>query len=185
MARPHKETLIYKQELLEKGLYLCATCMEVRPLSCFGKDKRTVTGFRSSCKDCVNIGNRKSVNKAIKDEGVDEFRHQRRESVRRWRKNTRPKRLEHFQRQEKEANLRRLYGISIHDFNVLLADQDGRCAICCTPNPQRSWHVDHCHDSGEIRGILCNLCNVGIGAFKENQDALEMARIYLRPRGMI
>lgn len=117
--------------------------------------------------------------------GREAFLARKKGQLDKWKKNTRPKRIEHFKRKEREANLRANYGMTIHDFDVMLAEQDGRCAICMTPNPQRKWHVDHCHDSGEVRGILCNLCNVAIGAFKENPDAIAMSLIYLRPRGKI
>lgn len=48
------------------------------------------------------------------------------------------------------------------DFETLLLMQDGKCAICLTDNPKR-WHLDHDHDTGIIRGILCMGCNITLG----------------------
>lgn len=185
MSSPGREIIQRRNQLFLEGLYLCGKCSEVKPLLEFGSNKRGRHGIQTWCKVCLNASNMASSKKKIEEIGHEAWRAKKNHEQEKWRKNTRHKRLDHFKRQERESNYRQNYGITIADFDRLLAEQDGRCAICCTPKPQRKWHVDHCHETGEVRGILCNLCNVAIGAFKENQDALEMARIYLRPRGMI
>ena len=59
--------------------------------------------------------------------------------------------------------------------------QNGRCAICKTDSPggKGNWHLDHCHDSKNVRGLLCGTCNVGLGMFKDNPLLLAAAADYL------
>jgi hypothetical protein len=57
--------------------------------------------------------------------------------------------------------------------------QDGVCAICGRPNPE---HVDHDHETGAVRGILCFNCNGGLGQFRDSIDALLSAASYLDAR---
>lgn len=81
----------------------------------------------------------------------------------------------------KDRRLRRLYGISISDFNAMFKRQSGVCAICGSDKAfkGRSLSVDHCHMTGKIRGILCGHCNAGLGHFKDSVDALRKAIHYL------
>lgn len=68
--------------------------------------------------------------------------------------------------------LRSKYGLNQVKLDKLIADQKGKCAICETPflkSPKsRTPHVDHCHDSGLIRGILCQSCNFAVGHLYDN-----------------
>lgn len=74
-----------------------------------------------------------------------------------------------------------IYGITAEQFASLLEAQDGRCAICRTdtPNGKGGWHVDHCHDSDKIRGLLCHYCNVGLGNFRDDPALVRAAAEYL------
>jgi hypothetical protein len=63
---------------------------------------------------------------------------------------------EEFQR---DWNLRRRYGISSEEYETLLDAQDGVCAICKSPPKKNRLHVDHCHETGLVRGLLCAHCN--------------------------
>ncbi|GHJ59142.1 hypothetical protein NOK12_16600 [Nocardioides sp. OK12] len=84
---------------------------------------------------------------------------------------------------EKHADRKRemKYGLRPGQFAEMLADQGGRCAICRTDTPNgNGWQVDHCHDTGDVRGILCHSCNVGIGHLKDNPAVVEAALNYLR-----
>ena len=72
------------------------------------------------------------------------------------------------------------YGISIEQYNQIFVDQNGVCLICGGKEPNgRSLCVDHNHETGQIRGLLCRACNSGLGHFKENVDSLNNAIIYL------
>ena len=81
----------------------------------------------------------------------------------------------------RERHLLRKYGITLADYDRLLAEQDGRCAICrSTPNSKRRLSIDHNHATGQIRGLLCNLCNGrGLVAFHDSHDIVENAEVYL------
>jgi hypothetical protein len=75
---------------------------------------------------------------------------------------------------------RRTFGISADDVDALIEKQGGVCAICGrTPTRLASWHVDHCHDTGLVRGVLCIDCNQGIGKFHEDPARLRAAADYL------
>ncbi len=79
----------------------------------------------------------------------------------------------------------RTYGITLSEYNEMLAKQNGTCAICkCSPGKNR-LAVDHCHSySGNrkdsIRALLCRGCNTGLGAFRESQESLTNAIEYLK-----
>jgi hypothetical protein len=77
-----------------------------------------------------------------------------------------------------KADLKRLYGISVAEYDALLAKQGGVCAIC-RRRPKRRLCVDHCHLTGTIRGLLCHSCNLGLGSMKEDQASLVAALAYL------
>ncbi len=87
----------------------------------------------------------------------------------------------------KAARLRRqhlaTHGLTLERFDVMLVEQDGVCKICGKKqHSSRSPHlfVDHDHETGEVRGLLCNGCNFGLGAFQDNIDSLEKAILYLK-----
>lgn len=72
----------------------------------------------------------------------------------------------------------RKYGIT---FSVLFAAQGQVCAICSSNTHRgQGWHVDHCHFTNRVRGILCSPCNSGIGLLKDSPQLLEKAIIYLK-----
>ena len=68
------------------------------------------------------------------------------------------------------------YGITREWFDARFT---GKCEICQTPVEHGSVHIDHCHATGKVRGLLCHLCNKGLGAFKDNIKALRSAANYL------
>lgn len=70
-----------------------------------------------------------------------------------------------------------MYGLTGPEFQALLNRQDGKCAICDTP--MATPHVDHCHATGAVRGLLCKLCNAGLGQFKDDTARLQRAVEYL------
>lgn len=80
---------------------------------------------------------------------------------------------------EKTANRVHLkkHGMSLDEKWKMLADQDGLCAICRLTSD--TWHTDHDHANGRIRGVLCRFCNNGLGMFRDSPDTLRLAAIYL------
>lgn len=77
---------------------------------------------------------------------------------------------------------RRLYGISEVSYARLFAEQGSRCAICGRDPEVRHLSVDHDHATGAVRGLLCRMCNIGIGAFREDPEVMCNAIAYLRQR---
>ncbi len=82
----------------------------------------------------------------------------------------------------KNSELKRTFGISIHDYDEMFERQNGKCAICGSDKGGmgRSLAVDHCHATGKVRGLLCQQCNKGLGHFRDSTVLLESAIKYLR-----
>lgn len=77
-------------------------------------------------------------------------------------------------------SLKANYGISIGDYEALVASQGGECAICGGAFTQRKrTHVDHCHETGRVRGVLCENCNRAIGLLQDRPDIARAAADYL------
>ncbi len=78
-------------------------------------------------------------------------------------------------------HLKRRYGITQGDFDRMVEEQGGKCAICQDPpSGIKPWHVDHDHSSGKVRGILCHSCNTALGNFNDDSENLQRALDYLR-----
>ena len=83
-------------------------------------------------------------------------------------------------------SLKERYGITLEDYDRMLEDQGGCCKICGTDEPgggNGRFHVDHNHSTDEVRGILCNSCNTGLGRFKDSPEVLLKAATYLLEQG--
>lgn len=80
--------------------------------------------------------------------------------------------------------LKNKYGLTEADYEAMLKKQGGLCAIC---NADRGGNrhgtdylaVDHCHDTGKVRGLLCQKCNHGLGKFNDDLTMLRKAAQYL------
>jgi len=79
------------------------------------------------------------------------------------------------------SHMKRGYGLTLDEFDALLAKQGGVCAVCGTADPagRGQFCVDHEHDTGRIRGLLCGRCNSGLGYFQDSSEALRAAADYL------
>jgi hypothetical protein len=74
----------------------------------------------------------------------------------------------------------RTYGLSAEEFVRLMKQQGGVCAICFRPqNGGRALDVDHDHETGQVRGLLCGACNAAIGLLGDTPDRLRRAAVYL------
>jgi hypothetical protein len=71
----------------------------------------------------------------------------------------------------------RLYNLSQADYQELLEHAGGRCEIC---RKSKRLHVDHCHETGQIRGLLCGTCNRGLGMFGDNYEGMLRVLSYLK-----
>lgn len=85
----------------------------------------------------------------------------------------------------RERNLVANYGLSSVEFDRMLEAQNYLCAICDADarNASHRFNVDHDHDSGQIRALLCANCNRGLGAFQDSPQVAEKAAAYLRNHG--
>jgi hypothetical protein len=91
--------------------------------------------------------------------------------------------------EENQRNRYRRYGLTEDSYLAIYRQQGGRCAICDTSikavntKEDRSFntHIDHCHETGKVRGLLCAGCNLGLGHFKDDPDRLRKAADYLKP----
>lgn len=153
------------------------------------------------------------MSKKIKDipaEKLESVRLQRRISHRKWvkkdlsRYNSKQlawanKNKEKRTYQARSSYLRRKFDLTIEDVNKMVKEQDNKCAICGSLYEQIidklgrkkiNFHIDHNHQTGEIRGLLCNDCNWGVGYFKDSVVLLENTKKYLshnsnrRPRNV-
>lgn len=78
--------------------------------------------------------------------------------------------------------IKQRYGITAEQKAAMLAGQGGQCAICSTTAPATisGWHVDHCHSTKTVRGILCQHCNNMLGMAKDDPEILAKAIQYLK-----
>ncbi len=90
--------------------------------------------------------------------------------------------------EHKNASLKKVFGITLDQYNEMLDRQCGVCAICGEKDKKISHHtkkpmslaVDHCHETSKIRGLLCSACNHGLGNFRDNVKLLGAAIAYLQ-----
>jgi len=149
-----------KKPLLDsQGRKKCANCEEYKDLSDFSPSKDKAFGVNSWCKICVaQVKNtRYTLEKA---------------------------RAEH---------LWRVYGLTIEEYEKILTDQNGLCACCGRSETRRAGrkkrsenvpmlHVDHCHMTGRIRGLLCSACNQALGLLGEDPYRIEALLHYVEER---
>jgi len=90
-----------------------------------------------------------------------------------------------FARVQHDRILRYKHGLTREDYDILFELQGGACAICGNGPDKKHphLHLDHDHDSGLVRGLLCFSCNAGIGLLGDNPSLLERALVYLKNPG--
>jgi hypothetical protein len=82
-----------------------------------------------------------------------------------------------------DCDLRRVYGITLDEYKLLLQSQGGVCAICSVAPERIRLSVDHDHETGKVRGLLCHKCNLGLGYFQDSVSVLDGAASYLVKHG--
>jgi hypothetical protein len=94
-----------------------------------------------------------------------------------WRRRNRSHHDEYMRRYGR----RHRYGLTSEEFDALREGQHGACAICSRPfRGTRDCNVDHDHETGKVRGLLCHDCNTGIGSLGDDVRRLELAIAYLK-----
>ena len=91
----------------------------------------------------------------------------------------------HDPAKNRAKNLRNRFGMSLEEYDQMLEKQNGQCRICRTDTPGNKGRfvVDHNHATGEVRGLLCWSCNVGIGHLQDDPSILLSAFNYLSTNG--
>lgn len=161
----------------------CTKCGVEKPLDQFYASPGMRDGHRNDCIEC---------NKAAKRERHARNAEAYRARAREWAE-ANPERRAAYQaeyrnrperkRAMRDAHYRRTYGISADEVDAMLEAQHGGCAICgAKPERLASMHVDHDHEHGHLRGLLCVSCNQGLGLFRDDAALLLRALVYLRQR---
>lgn len=91
------------------------------------------------------------------------------------------KNFERYSKTARAYKLKRFFGLSLSDYDALVAAQKGVCAICTLPcETGKNLAVDHDHKTGKVRGALCMKCNQAIGLFDDSVDLMQRAIEYLK-----
>lgn len=184
----------------------CSRCRQFKSWSDFSKNKHGTRGYQSWCRDCFreHTGAEKKQEYRITDGGREcsecgEFKpwsefHIRRDlstghasHCKACRKKRTRKDMDSGSIRDRE--LRRKYGIDLERYEAMVREQDDRCAICGTGEKGvargrvRYWSVDHDHETGAIRALLCQKCNALLGLAKDDFTVLERAIEYLKQHG--
>jgi hypothetical protein len=140
----------------------CPRCSVNKPASDFHRSQQTSDGLNSYCKPCTAEYGREYA--------------PRRRSLRRS-----GDRRAALRAAERKYRLDRKYGLTLDEYHEMLSAQGSTCAICEADEPggRGSWHVDHCHSGGHVRGILCFRCNFALGLLRDDPSIFSRAAEYL------
>lgn len=113
------------------------------------------------------------------------YRARKRDEVNEWRRKNYAANPTPIRESNRAAHLRRMYGLSCKEYAALVEAQHGVCAICGQPETRtrdgvvQHLVVDHDHETGAVRGLLCAMCNLGLGYFRDDAKRLASAVQYL------
>jgi hypothetical protein len=141
----------------------CVSCLVRKPFSSFTLQSRAPDKKCNTCVDCLKEYREK--NKERTSSYKKEYNEANRDYIR-------------------YRNLGKKYGVTEDWYRETLKDQQFACAICGADEPKGNgnlhFHVDHDHETGQVRGLLCSPCNVGLGKFKDSPSVLQSAINYLK-----
>lgn len=159
----------------------CSRCQHIKASTEFHKSPTTRDKLQSRCKECQR-------------ELADQYRkaHPERRTAqhRAWRakqpKGDNARRAREWRKKNperaKDHDLKRVRKVPLGTYSRMLEAQGGRCAVCGTAKAggRGRFHLDHCHNTNTLRGLLCHSCNLLMGHAKDNPDLLRAAINYLR-----
>jgi Recombination endonuclease VII len=155
---------------LAAGTKRCPKCQTTKPLSDFYFSKsRGGGGYAGLCKICSQAATIASAWKRLERDPDYNAR---------WHREHRRLLPEHYRRRE----LKRRFGISLEEFDDILSQQGGVCALCQGP-PRGRWKrfvVDHDHQTGRIRALLCLWCNSALGFAQDSPELLRSMAEYVK-----
>ena len=158
-----------------KDIKVCKRCELEKNCSAFYRDSQNVDRKNSRCIECCLALNKENYYRR-KAEGVLSRYHQKKKED--------PDGTFLYHR---EKHLKKKFGITEADYLDLLEEQMYCCKICnkheSENSANRNLAVDHNHETGEIRGLLCDPCNRGLGLFKDNPLVMQKALDYLKDEG--
>lgn len=148
----------------------CRKCGEAKPAESFYRNAREPDGRHAWCKVCHAASSRKRY---LAD--PERFRAEQRQ------------RDQATQPQRRAKQLAQRYGLTLEQYEALWQRQDGRCAVCRRELVEgagrtRATCVDHDHDTGAVRGLLCQTCNRALGLLGDNLEVVRRALDYLQTR---
>lgn len=151
----------------------CSKCEEFKDRSQFHRQNKKEDKLVSACKDCCSKRNKENRMKNIdKTREKDRERYQKTKDkrvdyAREYRKNNKDK--------TRDINLKSKYGITQEDYDNMKQKQNNCCVICGEheDNLKRVLCVDHCHNTGVVRGLLCDTCNKFLGFYEKLHDKCE------------
>jgi hypothetical protein len=144
----------------------------------FGKRRDIPRGYQYLCKQCANLKNK--LQKQSKPKGY--YSQRARDYQKRW--------IEQNPLANKKSVLKTRYGISLEQYQKMVIDQGNKCKICGRnetvinrrTGKVQTLSVDHCHEIGKVRGLLCQSCNHAIGKFRDDPLLCRRAADYLESR---
>lgn len=166
MMRTQRQQGDYLKKVAEK---ICNKCSTLKPIDEFYTDNGISDGHATICKICKEQSRAqwKTNNKEKWNAYMREYRKEHPQSVK-------------DKEQKRNRGLKCRYGITSDEYDKLLLSQIGVCAICRKlPASNRKLVVDHSHITNEVRGLLCDGCNVAIAIF-DNPILFEAAKKYLK-----
>lgn len=140
----------------------CKDCEKTPEEVEFGQHKGTIDGLAIVCKPC---------NRARTKKTTANYSAEKRAEI-----------TERFKSPKYRNNaMMRIFGIDLLSHEEMKIQQDNKCLICSeTFTEAKVPHIDHNHETGKIRGLLCRTCNSGLGMFKDDPDKLRQAITYLK-----
>jgi len=157
----------------KEGYKICSWCGKEKLLNEFWKDKGGRHGRDAYCKTCRS--DREKI-RYSKD----------RVEILRKHKEYRRRNAEEIKNKKQKIHRFNTYGITEEEYFLILKKQNYKCPICdikldlSRTKSMKKACIDHCHKTLKNRGILCNLCNVGLGSFKDSKEHLFKAIEYLK-----
>lgn len=168
----------------------CSKCKVIKPFASFYRHRGNADGLSYTCKACSAAAQREyQINNREKRNAVCKRWKQANKEKMRIYYNERGK-LRRLDPKYKEArklicrkyDLKKEYSITPEEVQALILRQGNKCAICRGDKPthRRNWCVDHDHETGKVRGLVCSKCNLGLGHFQDSITILYRAIEYLR-----
>ncbi len=146
----------------------CNRCKESKPLTkeFFHRKRGALGGLAHACRPCATI-----IAREWRQAHPVQDKESRRLWFQKWKSANRPKRRDY------ETSL--MYGVPRGTYTRMVAEQEGKCAICGKVPNGRPLGMDHCHATGKVRALLCNHCNSGLGMFSDDPDLMRVGIAYL------